>query len=438
MYVLVAGLNHRTAPVEVREKFTLSGTALEEAYASLNNSEGIEASVILITCNRTEIYATTRDIEKGTRDLERYLRNQSGLECNELRRYLYQPNCYDAIYHLFRVSAGLDSMILGESQILGQVKDAYLQAVEASASDGVLNALFQKAIYVGKRVRTETDMDSYPLSISSAAVELARQVLGELQGKTVLVVGAGEMSELTTRYLMQNGVQSVIVSNRSYEKAQELATRFQGQAIRLDDLPEEISRTDIIISCTAASHQVIRADNCGNSLRARQGRRIMLIDIAVPRDIDPELSEIDGVYLYDIDDLQGAVDANYLERQRAAREAERIIGEEMEKFNQWLNSLYVVPVIAALKAQAEQIKQYELNKALNRMGTLSEHQQKVLGSMANSIVNQMLHPPIVTLKEMALSSQGHLYAETVKKLFDLNINCEETLPDGPVEAGHKG
>ena len=219
MYVLVAGLNHRTAPVEIREKLAITGVALQDTYKQLLQQEGIEGAVIVNTCNRTEVYATTRDIEQGTKVLEQMLQGYSGINSQELKQYLYQPNCYEAIYHLFRVTSGLDSMILGETQVIGQVKDAYMAAMEANASDGVLNALFQKALYVGKKVRTETEIDSHPLSISSAAVEMARNVLGDLHGKTVMVVGAGEMSELTTRYLMQHGVQSVIVSNRSYDKA---------------------------------------------------------------------------------------------------------------------------------------------------------------------------------------------------------------------------
>lgn len=433
MYVLVAGVNHRTAPVEIREKFSISGSALQDSYASLSSYKTIEGSIILQTCNRTEVYATTRNIEAGTKELEHFLRQFSGLGYHELKSYLYQPNCYDAINHLFRVSAGLDSMILGENQILGQVKEAYLEAIETGASDGVLNALFQKAIYVGKRVRTETELDKYPVSISAAAVELARRSLGDLKNKTVMVVGAGEMSELTARYLMKNGVQSVVVSNRSYDKALQLAESLHGQAIRLSELPDMLPRTDIVISCTSAAHYIINTKNCGDSISNRQGQPIIMIDIAVPRDIDPALRDIAGVYLYDIDDLQGVVDANYLERQRASRAAQKIIEEELDKFNQWLATLYVVPVISALKSQAEAIKTHELQKALNRMGALSEHQQKVLGSMANSIVNQLLHHPVVTLKEMAVSNEGHIYAEVLKQLFDLQVDYEETLTDEAIE-----
>ncbi|MDD3268205.1 MAG: glutamyl-tRNA reductase [Syntrophomonadaceae bacterium] len=425
MYVLLAGLNHRTAPVEIRERFSICGADLERAYQYLKGSKDIESSVILTTCNRTEVYAAARDIQKGMRALEGFLAAYANMEADLLKNYLYQPNCYDAILHLFRVASGLDSMILGEPQILGQVKEAHHKAMEIGASDGVLNALFQKAIYVGKKVRTVTDIDRHQFSISHAAVELAKNILGSLQEKTVMVIGAGEMSELTTKYLMLNGVNSVIVSNRSYEKAVNMAESFNGRAIKFEKLSEELNQADIVISCTAANHYVIRADNSREVLESRNGRKIIMIDIAVPRDIDPGLKTIPGVFIYDIDKLQNVVDANYIERQRAVLEADQIIGEEISKFNEWLASLYVIPVIAALKNQGEIIKQDEIKRACNRLGLVSEQEQKVISSMATSIVNQLLHFPIVNLKEMAASNQGHLYAEIVKKLFALQIDHKE-------------
>ena len=438
MYVLLAGLNHKTAPVDIRERFAFCGANLNNAYEFFKNNVDIEGTVILTTCNRTEIYATTRDIERGMVVLKDFMSQYSRMGSQQLEQYLYQPNCYDAIYHLFRVAAGLDSMIVGESQILGQVKDAYQQAVQAGASDGVLNTLFQKAIYVGKKVRTETQINKQPLSVPYAAVELARRSLGSLQGKTVMVVGAGEMSELTTRCLMDNGVQSVIVSNRSYDKAEAMARNFNGRAVRFDLLATEMNQADIIISCTAASHYVIRPDNCKEVLESRQGRKIIMIDIAVPRDINPSLEEIDGVFIYDIDDLQGVVDANHLVKQKAIRHAQSIITTEIDDFNEWLASLYVVPVITSLKALGEEIKQHELNKAYNRLGKVSPHQEKVISSMANSIINQLIHLPIVSLKEMANSNQGHLYAEVVKQLFCLEIDMKEQEKYETSEIGKQG
>jgi glutamyl-tRNA reductase len=436
MYVLLTGINHKTAPVEIREKFAFAAAEVEHAYNKLKHAD-VEGLVILNTCNRTELYATARDIEAGQKHLKSFLLSYSGLSAEEIEQYIYQPNCYSAIDHLFRVSSGLDSMILGETQVLGQVKEAYLKAQELKASDGVLNSLFQKALYVGKKVRTETAIDQHPVSVSYAAVELAKKTLGPLEDKTVLVVGAGEIGELTTRYLLLNGVRSVIVSNRSFEKAVEMAAFMNGRAIRFDRLPEELRNADIVISCTSASHYVIREDNCRDALLAREGDKIILVDIAVPRDIEPALGDIEGVYLYDIDDLQGVINSSLVARQKAAAKANDIIAKELVDFNEWLAGLYVVPVIAALKNQGEIIKQNELKKAFNRLGKISDREQEVITALAHAIVNQLLHYPVINLKEMAISNQGHLYAEVVKKLFALQLEDEEQEGYVQIKAGNQ-
>lgn len=424
MYVLLLGLNHKTAPVEVRERLAINTGILENAYKYFRGLEDIEGVVILATCNRTEVYATSRNIEKGMQALYDFAVHYAKIDETTIKQYMYSPNCYDAIMHLFRVASGLDSMILGESQIMAQVKEAYRSATEAGASDAVLNALFQKAINVGKRVRTETEIDKHPISVSSAAVELAREQLGSLEDKSVVVVGAGEMSELTTRYLMQYGLKSVIVSNRSYDKAVTMAENFGGRAVRFDELPEQLYVADIVISCTAASHYVLIPENCGEILRSRQGRRIVMIDIAVPRDIAPSLRDIPGVQIYDIDGLQNVIDANFMERKKAARKAEPIIVEEINKFNEWLAGLYVVPVISALKIKGEMVKTKELNRVFNRL-EVNDYQRKVITTMANNIVNQLMHHPVVSLKEMACSNEGHLYAEVAKKLFNVQLDMED-------------
>ncbi|SHG89684.1 glutamyl-tRNA reductase [Thermosyntropha lipolytica DSM 11003] len=430
MYILLTGLSYRTAPVEVREKLALCTHDLKEAYTCLKNEEGIEGVVILSTCNRMEIYATTRDLDKARERVYAFLAAYSGIKREELKPYLYDLSCYDAIYHLFKVASGLDSMVLGETQILGQVKEAYMRAKEEGATEGVINTLFQKALYVGKRVRTETMIDQHPVSVSYAAVELARSILGTLNGRTVMLIGAGEMSELAAYYLLQNGASSVIVSNRSYENALKLAAKFNGQAVRFDEIENYLLVVDIVISCTAAQHYVMRRDNCYKALQNRGGKKIIMIDIAVPRDIDPELGEIEGVFIYDIDDLKDVIDGSYLARQKAAKQAQKIIDEEMKIFNDWLSCLYVVPVIKALRSWGEEIKQKEITRAFNRLGNLSEREKKIIISMANSIVNQLLHFPIVNLKEMALChNEGHLYAEVVKKLFSLHIDEGEGIYD---------
>lgn len=432
MYILMAGLSHKTAPVEIRERFAISKIELDKAYEALTKYPEIEGAIILDTCNRMEIYVTTKDVENGSAILEDFLVNYAKLDYKFIKKYIYQPSCYDTIHHLFNVTSGLDSMILGETQIIGQVKDAYIHAMETGYSDGVLNSLFQRALNVGKKVRTETGIDTHPMSVSYVAVELARNILGSLEAKTVMVIGAGEMSELTTKYLMLSGVNSVIVSNRSFEKAELMAQNFNGRAVKFDDLAVELLTTDIVISCTAASHHVIREDNCKTILEKRKGRQIIFIDIAVPRDVDPVLQNVEGVYIYDIDDLKNVIDNNFHERQKAADRARNIIDLEIEKFNEWLDCLYVVPVISALKGKGEIIKQQELKRAFNRLEELSEHDMKVISSMANSIVNQMLRTPVKVLKDMAASNQAHLYAEVLKNLFALEV--EE--PDEEIKIGN--
>ncbi len=424
MYILLTGLNHRTAPVEIRERLAFTQPVPVEVYEELSRNEELHGVVVISTCNRTEIYATVKDIARGTELLEKFLAGKANMTVEELRPYLYQPSCYDAIGHLFRVAAGLDSMIIGETQILGQVKDSYIRAVEIGASDGILNTLFQKAIHAGKKVRTVTGLDKHAVSVSYAAVELAKNIFGSLAGRTVLLIGAGEMSELTANYLVDSGVSTVIVSNRSYERAVCLAERMNGRAVHFDELSDWLPQADIVISCTAANHYVIRYEAVAGILNKKAGKKTFMIDIAVPRDIDPRVGTIEGVYLYDIDDLEKVVDANLLERKKAAREAERVLEEELKEFRDWLDSLYVIPVVKALKARGEAIKKAEVTRALNRMGKVTPRQEKIINALASSIVNQLLHFPVINLKEASLTSQGHLYAEITKKLFQLELEDE--------------
>ncbi|CFX46582.1 Tetrapyrrole biosynthesis, glutamyl-tRNA reductase [Syntrophomonas zehnderi OL-4] len=438
MYVLLAGISHHTASVEIREKFALTDLKMKNSYCQFKKYEVIEGIVIINTCNRTELYASARNIVEGQEVLKSFMMEYSGISEEEFWQYCYLQTCYEAIAHLFRVTSGLDSMILGETQILGQVKDAYQKAQEFNALDKVLNALFQKALFVGKKVRTDTRIDQHLVSVSGAAVDLAQNRFGDLQDKTVLVVGAGETGELTTRHLMLNGVNSVIVSNRSYRKAEQMAALFNGKAVRFDEMEYELQNADIVISCTAANHCVIREDNCGDILRKRKGFPILFIDIAVPRDVEVSLNEIEGVYIYDIDDLQDIVNASYHQRCRASWMAETIIEEELTEFKKWLETLYVVPIITALKKYGETIKQNELKRAFNRLGKVSEREQVILQSLAASIVNQLLRSPIVKLKEMAASNEVQLYPQMVMELFALNLNEEKEKDYTNFEVGKPG
>jgi len=419
--IVVVGLNHRTAPVEVREKMSFSEHSLKNALEKLKSYPLIEGCAILSTCNRTEIYAATKEMDEGLNSIWEFLAQWSGISILEVKNFTYCHTLYDTIRHIFRVAAGLDSMVLGETQILGQVRETYRQAVTYKATNGVLNTLFQQAITIGKRIRYETGIDRNAVSISFVAVEMARRHLGSLENKMVLVVGAGKMSALTAKHLVANGVSGVIVSNRSFERAERLAAQFQGKAVKFDELFKYMQAADIVISCTAASHCVIKAGEVRKVMEKRRGRELFLIDIAVPRDIETDTGNIEGITLYDIDDLKDVIDHNLSERRKAAVKAEKIIEEELDDFMKWLGMQFVVPTIAALKQWGEAIKQKELKRALNRLGELSEHDQKVIFSLANSIVNQILHVPVTQLKSYALTTEGHLYTEILQNLFNLEV-----------------
>jgi glutamyl-tRNA reductase len=419
--IAVVGLNHRTAPVEVREKLSFPGHTLKGALRRLKSYPVIEGCIILSTCNRTEIYAATLEMDEGINAIWDFLSRWSGVNKSEIKNFTYCHTLYDMIRHTFRVASGLDSMLLGETQILGQLRSAYLDAVEYEATNRVINTLFQLALTVGKRVRTETGIDRNAVSISYAAVELAKQHLGDLNTRQVLIVGAGKMSELTARHLVDNGISGVIVSNRSFERAEALAAQFGGRAVNFDELYKYMASADIVISCTAASHNVIKAEEMQQVMDKRKGKKIFMIDIAVPRDIETKVGELAGVTLYDIDDLKSVVDHNLTERRHAANKAELIIEEELEKFMKWHGTQFVIPTVTTLKNWGEEIKQKELQRALNRLGELSEHDQKVVSSLANSIVNQILHVPINQLKKYALTVEGHLYTEIMQNLFELDV-----------------
>jgi glutamyl-tRNA reductase len=423
MFIVVVGVNHNTAPVEIREKFAFSTRDLVEAYGRLRSKTAIEGCAVLSTCNRSEIYVATTDVELGTQGVFEFLQENCGVALTENKDYLYRHVLYDAVKHLFRVAAGLDSMILGETQILGQVREAYEHACEYGATNNVLNTLFQQAISVGKKVRTETKIDQNAVSVSYAAVELARSFYGELQGKSVLVMGAGKMSQLAVKYLIANGVDTVFVTNRSYHRAVTLAGELGGKAVKLEALQDYMATADILISCTAAPVYVFHKKDVEDVLSKRD-TPLLLIDIAVPRDIDPDVGTLPNAKLHDIDDLRMVIDHNLAERQQAAEKAEKLIEEEIDDFFKWLGSLFVVPTIIALREKAQAIKENELDRALRRLPRLTEKEKKIVGSLANSIVNQLLHSPIINLKEYATTRQGHLYTETLQNLFDLDVPDE--------------
>ncbi len=420
MYLVAIGVNHRTAPVEVREKLAFGKAGLSTAALEMRQLPTVRGLVVLSTCNRTEIYAAVTELDKGLAAIRKYLCERAKLEEQEASRYFQSWTCYEAINHLFRVAAGLDSMVLGETEILGQVRDAYETACQLKTGNGVINTLFQEAIKVGKRVRTLTGIDQHPVSVSYTAVELVRQTFGgHLQGRTVLVIGAGEMGELTLKHLVARGVSTVLVSNRSFDRAEALAREYGGEAVRYDEFFDHLDRADIVISCTSATHFVVSAEKVRRAIGKRIGRPLFFIDIAVPRDVEPAVAEIPGVYLYDIDDLERVVLESMEERKKAARAAEKIISEAVEEFLKWLSTLTVIPTIKALREKGNEIKEEELRRCLNRLGKCDPRTEQLIRSLANSIVNKMLHNPITRLKDYASKHEGHLYSKVLENLFDL-------------------
>ncbi|HSK47536.1 MAG TPA: glutamyl-tRNA reductase [Coriobacteriia bacterium] len=427
MHLTLVGLSHKTAPVEIREKLTFPAQRQEDALSRLADSEAVSEAVILSTCNRTEIYAVTSTGFDGPEAIIDFMADYHDLDRHELVRYLYISEGEAVVKHLFRVVASLDSMVLGEAQILGQVKEAYDHSFSHQASGRVFNKLFRQSFEVGKRVRTETEIGENAVSISYAAIELAKKVFDKLEGRTVLILGAGKMSELTAKHLVCNGVERVLVANRTYERAEELASKFGGEAIRYDDLFTRMREADIVISSTAATHYVITRDKVAQAARHRRDP-LFLIDIAVPRDIDPACASVDDVFLYDIDDLNGVVSSNLEERMVEARRAEVIIEEEMAEFERWIESMEVVPTVAAIRAKAEQVRTEELEKALKRLGTLSDKEMQTVEALSCAIVNKMLHGPTARLKEVATEKRGYNYIEAARFLYGLDSNPEGKNP----------
>lgn len=426
MNIFVVGLNHKAAPVEMRERLAFGPSNLPEALSQL--AEEFSESVILSTCNRTEIYALANDCNDGYCAVGRFLSSFHDLEESDFVDYLYRHSNENAVRHLFSVASGTDSMIIGEPQILGQVRDALEQALASQAIDKVLDTLFRQAISVGKRARTETAISQNAASVSYAAVELARKIFGELNSRTVLVVGAGEMSKLTARTLLDCGAKGVIVTSRTLARAEQVAALFGGRAIEFERLNDALHDADIVISSTGAPHPIIRPDVLRPVMKARRNRPIFLIDIAVPRDIDPEVQRLDNVFLYDIDDLQGVIESNQRERLKEAEKVKVIIEDEVVKFSAWFNTLDVVPVIVALRQRAETIRKGELTRATAALGQLSEEQQKALDLLTSAIVNKILHEPTVRLKKHASNRLGHHYIETLRDLFGLNEDTVERKP----------
>jgi len=421
MNIIVVGLSHKTAPIEIRERLAVPESRQGEALSRLCSYPGIREGILLSTCNRVEVYAVVEQLESGYARVQEFLADTHlSLSSEQLTPHLYWHADDHAIGHLFRVAASLDSMIVGESQILGQLKDAFEVALAHKRSGVILNKVVKKAISVAKRVRTETKIAETAVSVSYAAVELAKKIFSNLGEKTVLLVGAGEMGKLAAKHLIANGVQRVMITTRDSHSAIDLAKRFNGVPIPFDEFRSELAAADIVLCSTGASQYLIRTEDIQKAVRQRMNRPIFLIDISVPRNIEPSVKDVDNAFLFDIDDLEMRVEQNREERQHEALRAERMVKDEVGVIGQWLKSLEVIPTIVALRNRAEEIKRSELDKTWGRLGSLSPEERGVVEGLASAIVNKLLHGPLVTLKAEAHSAGGTMFVEAARRFFNLD------------------
>ncbi|HTX75249.1 MAG TPA: glutamyl-tRNA reductase [Terracidiphilus sp.] len=398
MTLTVLGVNHKTAPIELRERIAISRDELPQVTNALAAVPGVTECMIVSTCNRVELIAA---LDSAQTDLSAFLSTQFGLEPAALASHLYQHRDRQAVRHVFRVASSLDSMVVGEPQILGQVKEAFSVARAAGTVGSELEHLMQSAFSAAKRVRTETEIGSSSVSIASVAVDLARKIFGSLHGRTVFLVGAGKMSELAARHLVQQGAGTILVTNRTLERARRMAEPFNGRVIPFEQLYERAAEADIVITSTGAPHHIFRPEHGQAFLHRRKNRPMFFIDIAVPRDVDPAANNIEGLFVYDIDDLQQVAAAHIAERNRSAGDAESLIAAEVEHFHQRRRAVNVAPAIVALQRQAEELRQTELRRIHARLGSLTPEQAAAVEALTRGLVNKFLHPPMQALKQAA-------------------------------------
>jgi glutamyl-tRNA reductase len=428
MHILVIGVNYKTAPVEIRERLTFNETDLAMAIKTLQSKKSILENIILSTCNRTEIYAVVDQLHTGRYYIKEFLSEWFDLDQEEFSPFLNYYEEDAGIEHLLKVSCGLNSMILGETQILGQVRTAFLLAQEYETTGTIFNHLFKQALTVAKRGHSETEIGANAVSVSYAAVELAKKIFGSLDQKHVLILGAGKMGELAAQNLHGSGVRKVTVMNRTYEKAISLAERFSGQAKTMEDLENSLSDADILISSTGAKEFVITKETVAKVAKIRKGKPLFMVDIAVPRDLDPQIAELENVFLYDIDDLEGIVEANLQERKKAAEKISLMIEKEIVEFKQWLGMLGVIPVISALREKALAIQTETMESIERKIPQLSEHDRKVLSKHTKSIINQLLKDPILQAKELAAQPDANKSLELFKRIFNIEELVEKQQP----------
>lgn len=420
MPILLVGLNHSTAPVEVRERVAFTVEQSRLALAELSAKGLLREDVILSTCNRSEIYGTTEGDSIPVDEIRTFVSEFHQVPPAALNGCFYQQTQEEAVRHLFRVASSLDSQLVGEPHILGQVRNAFVLALENKSTGTTLNRLFQKAVEVGKRVRAETEIGSRPVSLSSVAVETAAKIFGNLEGRSVLVLGAGEMSELTVESLALHGVKQFAVANRSFERAEDLAKKFNASAIPWERLDEALLPPDIVISSTSSPDFVITKLHLERLMSARKHRAMFFIDIALPRDIDPRVQDIYNVYLYNLDDLKSIAESNRSEREKDIPKAEKIVDEEVNLFMRWHEGLSAVPTVTSLRKKIDQIRITELEAHLRKLGPLGDRERNIIDALTQSIVNKILHEPTIRLKRSRDETERRDHAHALRYLFDLD------------------
>ena len=418
LQLITLGLNHKSAPVEIREKLAFAEPAQAAALARLKDQYGLCEAAILSTCNRSEIYVAAHD-QSGLERTRRFLAEVQGLAMEELEPYFYKFAGSDAAQHLFSVACGIDSLVVGESQILKQVSDALKTAQQNGSAQLLINELFQRSLRVGKRARTETQIGRGRLSVSTAVVELANQIFDRLDDRQVLLLGAGEMGELTAQYLVQGGVGSCLVANRTLARATALAQRFGGRAIPFAEIAGQLEQVDIAIASTAAPGFVLEVEALRQVMRRRRGRPLFLVDIAVPRDIDPQIRQLDNVFLFDIDDLEQVVESNRQDREGEIATVRAIIEEELQAFVHWLNALGAGPLITGLRRRADHLRQVELERWQSKLAHLPEEDRRTVEALLRGFSNKLLHTPMEQIRQFANAEDGYRRLDTVNRLFQL-------------------
>jgi glutamyl-tRNA reductase len=419
MKLLLTGVSHRTAPVEVRERLAFREESLAYALAALKACSSVGEAVILSTCNRVEIVVTTEDGADPRSIVDAFLTGQKSVALETLEPHIYRRQGRDAIHHLFRVAASLDSMVVGEPQILGQLKAAYAAAKASGALCGWLDGLYERAFSVAKRVRSETGIGQMAVSVSYAAVELARKIFGSLENRTIMLVGAGKMSELAARHLRRSGAAHVFVTNRTPERAAEMAALFQGTPVEYTRFVAMLPEVDIVIASSGAPHYILQKEDMQRVISARRNRPMFLIDIAVPRNIDPAVNQLDNIFLYDIDDLEEVVHSNLRERMKEAERAEALVAEEVDRTMARLKVAEVTPIIVGLQEQLEQIRSGELEKVRRRYGPFTAQQEEALEALTHGIVNKIAHGPITALRAHSAAPDGAHVVAAIRKAFHL-------------------